>query len=1093
MLHSTFRGVSSSNLLKFNRSFSSAILTKPIFHEQFDLIGDTSVPEFNIRLHHYVHKKSGAKVISVASDDENKVFGVAFSTPSTDSTGIPHILEHSVLAGSEKYPLRDPFLNMLSGSMQTFLNAMTFVDQTLYPVASTHNKDFYNLASVYADAVLRPLVVKDPKAFYREGHRLCLNRDTNIENDLKNNNLEIQGVVYNEMKGMYAIPEYVLYRAIMEELFCDTAHRHNSGGDPTEIRSLSYENFRKFHSEKYNPSNSHFFFFGNDSTDAKLLEKRLNFVHEQLEGIEPTHKPAAFVPSPQQWKSPRVKNAFVAMNPSVGADVNDPSSTCREDISTLAWMINRDLLDASTLDGQVRALCLQLLTNGLIVGTNVASVQEALLLSNLGSQVISMVDDSLSDFTFMLGLKGMKSLSLDKVDAGSADRTEVEKMTSIIMQKLDELANKTGFDPKKIEAAISSLEFALREFKTSSEPKGVAIFRSLAVPWLRGDEPSKITKTISYLPALEELKRRITAGEKPLEDALRTFFIENNNRVDVLCAANKNYFTQQEASEKKFLQNVSTALTQHEKDNIIKRNEEDKANGDDSDEAEKIAAILPSISVSDLDRQVPSIVHDRRVTSPVDGAIVYEVDVEANGISYVSCAIDVSHLVESEKEISDLSLLIALLGKCATSSKSRSDLIDATQSTFGGISLALEMKSTAVGGVKPFDHGALTVSLRVKGLSSKLDEMSKLLREILVDTKIDEKQVLLELLQESYENAQATLIQSGDSIASSWVNSTYSLHNMISDNLSRSGAINRYRNYLSEVSESPDSLATLINRLDILYKKFLTEVKSQNVLVMVSNDVSPSSAGVNSAALLKALPFHKDDQNLMSSEWTGCTALLSHPGSSSISSYKKIQDALQSELKHHTSKSSNLKGFTIASQVNFNAAAAKVFEDGDQIRGSVGAVCRWINLNPLMKRVRLEGGAYGTRVGINGVTGSVTFSSYRDPASPRETYGNFVKTIEDVLVESRKLSHRDIERAVIGCTADLDRPLHEGDKVERALSMRIEGKTWDFVQDRRNEVFGLKSSDFAELAEKMNLAFNRDDANVRIACVGNSEAVRTLE
>ena len=234
----------------------------PAAHPAFDVVRDEMVDEYGVRATLYRHTKSGAEVLSVMAADENKVFGITFRTPPADSTGVPHILEHSVLCGSRKYTSKEPFVELLKGSLQTFLNAFTYPDRTCYPVASCNLKDFYNLVNVYLDAVLHPRAVRDPMVLKQEGWH--------YEAESADGPLTFKGVVYNEMKGVYSDPESVLGRAAQQALFPSNTYAVDSGGDPLAIPDLTFEGFTGFHREFYHPSNSRVFFYGDDPVPARL-------------------------------------------------------------------------------------------------------------------------------------------------------------------------------------------------------------------------------------------------------------------------------------------------------------------------------------------------------------------------------------------------------------------------------------------------------------------------------------------------------------------------------------------------------------------------------------------------------------------------------------------------------------------------------------------------------------------------------------------------------------------------------------------------------------------------------------------------------
>lgn len=292
----------------------------------FELQQHKFVREYDSHVLLYKHKKTGAELISVVNNDENKTFGAVFRTPVDDSTGIPHILEHSVLCGSRKYPIKEPFVELMKGSLNTFLNAFTYPDRTCYPVASTNAQDFYNLVDVYLDAVLHPHCVNDKRTFEQEGWHLEL--------DDPSDPLTYKGVVFNEMKGVYSSPDSMFYRVVQQALFPDNTYRHDSGGDPTVIPSLTFEQFQAFHAKYYHPSNGRFWFYGDDNP-----EKRLQILDTYFSEFEarPVHSEVGTQPL---LPEPRTVTAHYAAGDSQDGD--------GKAYAAVNWVLTSEPLDVET-------------------------------------------------------------------------------------------------------------------------------------------------------------------------------------------------------------------------------------------------------------------------------------------------------------------------------------------------------------------------------------------------------------------------------------------------------------------------------------------------------------------------------------------------------------------------------------------------------------------------------------------------------------------------------------------------------------------------------------------------------------------------
>nr|MBX2805518.1 insulinase family protein [Hyphomicrobiales bacterium] len=325
--------------------------------DHFEKLEDAFIGEINCDAQLYRHRKTGAEVLSLIGDDENKVFGASFRTPSSDSTGIAHIMEHSVLCGSQKYPVKAPFLEMLKSSLNTFLNAVTFSDKTVYPVASTNLQDFYNLVDVYLDAVLRPRIT--PEILKQEGWH--------YELDTPDAQLTYKGVVFNEMKGGYSSPDDRVARLSWRSLFPDTGYGYDSGGDPVNIPELTYDQFKRFHERCYHPSNAKFFFYGNDDPD-----RRLEILGDALDGFSAI-EPETVIKLQPRFNEPRKIEYPVPVNA-------DAAASDKQTRITLNWMLG----ETGDLD---ESLAMSVL-GSILLGNAAAPLRKMLIDSGLGEGVI---------------------------------------------------------------------------------------------------------------------------------------------------------------------------------------------------------------------------------------------------------------------------------------------------------------------------------------------------------------------------------------------------------------------------------------------------------------------------------------------------------------------------------------------------------------------------------------------------------------------------------------------------------------------------------------------------------------------------------
>ena len=414
-------------------------------HPSYDIVEESNIEEYGCKAILYNHKKSGAQVMSVIAPDENKVFGITFRTPPVDSTGIPHILEHSVLCGSRKFPVKEPFVDLLRGSLQNFLNAFTYPDRTCYPVASTNTKDFYNLINVYLDAVLHPRAIVDPRVMQQEGWHYELEKPDEP--------LTYKGVVYNEMKGVYSSPDSLMGRAAQQALFPDNTYGVDSGGDPLIIPKLTFDQFKSFHANYYHPGNARVYFYGNDDP-----LKRLELLDEYLVDFQKIDPQSKVKVQPKRLTPSKIEVPYP-----IGQG-SEPKH-----MVTVNWLLNDTPLSAK------EQLALGVL-DSLLLGTSSATLRKTLTESGLGESVTGGgLSDELLQATFGVGLKGVKP-------------DDVQKIEPLVRSTMAKIANE-GFEEDAIRAAVNTLEFRLREFNTGSFPRGLSLMLGMMSHWIYDKVP----------------------------------------------------------------------------------------------------------------------------------------------------------------------------------------------------------------------------------------------------------------------------------------------------------------------------------------------------------------------------------------------------------------------------------------------------------------------------------------------------------------------------------------------------------------------------------------------------------------------------
>src|SRR3569833_630130 len=561
-------------------------------HAAFDLVRDETIPELASEVRFYRHKKTGAEVMSYINDDENKVFGSTFKTPPEDSTGVAHILEHSALCGSRKYPVKKPFVELLKRSMQTFLNAMTFPDKTAYPVASQNLQDFYNLVDVYLDAVFFPQLSEN--TFRQEGWH--------YEADGTQMPLAFKGVVFNEMKGAYSSPAAVLGKLSQQALYPDNAYGVNSGGDPKAIPDLTYSYFKSFHKRFYHPSNSRIVCYGDDPAD-----RRLEMLDEYLSQFEAAPIDAEVRLQPR-WHAPRhIESTYAASEEEAGK---------KPGMVQVNWMLDE-------LDSPETVIALSVLEH-ILLGTPASPLRKALTESGLGEGLTgSGLAEDLRQPYITVGMKRI-------------DEADGPKVEALVLDTLAQLA-KDGIDPLTIEASINSFEFALRENNTGSFPRGMALMFRTMRGWLHGGDPFE---SLTYEKPLATVKAQVAEGKKVFERLIQETLVENQHRVTVLLKADPNLAAEELAEERARLDEVAAAMDEDEREEVVEMTAQLKALQEQPDPPAALAKI-PPLGLKDLARTTKPIPIDRGSQS---GARLYTHMLPTNGVICLDLGFDLSRI-----------------------------------------------------------------------------------------------------------------------------------------------------------------------------------------------------------------------------------------------------------------------------------------------------------------------------------------------------------------------------------------------------------------------------------------------------------------
>lgn len=518
----------------------------------FTLLQERTIPEINSIVRLFTHDQTGARFLSVINSDENKAFGITFRTPPQNSNGIAHIMEHSVLCGSRKYPVKEPFIELSKSSLNTFLNAMTYPDKTTYPVASTNLKDFYNLVDVYLDAVFYPLIPE----------RTLMQEGWHYEMESPEAPLTYKGVVFNEMKGALSSPDDLLEEVSQQALYPDTPYRLNSGGDPAIIPALTYAEFKQFHETYYHPSNSYIYFYGDDPE-----AERLRLLDEWLSAFDRKNIQSE-IPLQPRWGQPRRE-----------VHVYDSGETPdARSYLTINWLMPEST-DVET------TLALSILSH-ILLATPASPLKKALLDSGLGEDILGGYQDGLRQGFFQAGMKGVLQENL----------AEVEKLIDETLAGL----LKNGLDPETIAASLNTIEFHLREQNTGRFPRGLALMLGALGSWLHDGDPFA---ALAFESPLQTIKAR-PAGF--FEKLIQEHLLENPHRVTVHLIPDPEEGQRREAAERAQLDSARTVMTPADIQALARAAADLKHHQDTPDSPAALASI-PTLTLADIDPKARTI------------------------------------------------------------------------------------------------------------------------------------------------------------------------------------------------------------------------------------------------------------------------------------------------------------------------------------------------------------------------------------------------------------------------------------------------------------------------------------------------------
>lgn len=668
----------------------------------FKLVRKETVVEAGSEAYIFEHEKSGAKLLYMENDDDNKVFSASFRTPPADDTGVPHIIEHSTLCGSRKFPLKEPFVELVKGSLNTFLNAMTYPDKTMYPIASLNDKDFHNLMDVYLDAVFYPSIYDKPEILLQEGWH--------YEIEKPEEPLKYSGVVFNEMKGALSDPADQLNNEIFSAIFPDTIYSNESGGNPVHIPELTYEQFKEFHRKYYSPANCYLFLYGKMD-----IEEQLKFIDEEyLSNFDRVE-----VDSHIEAQKPFAETVIHEAEYPVGADDDTSAKTFLNYSAVIGETCDSELVAAMTV------LCKSLLQS------EASPVRQALVDADLGLDVDGSFEDSVRQPVFSVTITGSEP---DKLD----------EFKNVLMNSFKEQVEK-GIDKTLLEASLNNLEFRLRESDFGTAPKGL-IFNIIAMStWLYDFDP---LMALRYENVLKKLRDGIKSDY--YEKILQKYVIENAHSAFVVMKPSKTLAAEREKKIADILAEKKAKMTAEEIQDIINTTARLKEMQQTPDSPEALATI-PLLEISDIS---PDSIKYPLEERKLDGNTVLFSNVDTSGIAYMSLCFDIKTVPQDMLQYANL--LEDLLGAVDTEKYSYADLANQANLHTGGIAFRISCNNNE----KWADGFNALMRVESKSFVRKLPETCQLISEIINGSLFTDKKRLKDLLQSSYAAAEMGMLQS---------------------------------------------------------------------------------------------------------------------------------------------------------------------------------------------------------------------------------------------------------------------------------------------------------------------------------------------
>ena len=949
------------------------------------------------------HQKSGAEVFHVYNDDSENLFSFNFATPPTNSTGAAHILEHSVLCGSASYPLKDAFLVLAQGSLQTFLNAMTYPDKTLYPASSVNEHDYFNLMSVYGDAVFRPLLSE--WTFMQEGHHLFFSPE---------GKLQISGVVYNEMKGAYSSLDAYAGLWSFKAVLPGTPYEFESGGDPECIPELDWQGLKDFHRAWYSPANCRVFLAGNIPT-----EKQLEFLNEKFFSSLPAGNKNAPIPKTERWQSPR------------SFRIPCPAGAEQKPTVLLSWLCG-DVSDT------VETLALTTLTE-ILLGHDGSPLTRALIDSALGEDLspVSGFERDLRETSFCVGLRGVQPLEvrgirgLDYEEPGLSIEEAAKKVEALIIGELERL-EKEGIPKEEIEAALLGMEFSNREIRRSGGPFSLVWMSRSLRAWLHGGNP---WDNLLFVPPFSDLKKRIEADGSYFEKMIRRYFLDNPHRAFIIIEPKENFLEEKETALAARLEEIEKSLGSAAKEAILKKAAELQATQEKEDAPEALAAI-PHLSRSDLSHEIETV---KREYANVSGAPAFFHPIFTNGISYVDLAFPLD-LFSPEDYLwfPFFSRTVVSMGLPGMDYGEVSSLLARIAGDFHAM-LHSSPQTPGTNREEKLPTGNLDlrsrdwIIFRLKALDEKIGASLELALRLITEADFSDLRRIRDLVLEMKNDLDSSLAPAGHIFASGFSSRLFSRSRIIDElwcGLDQLLFVHKLSNMdVSEISAKLKSIQAALS--------------GYGVLINLTSG-APGLAEGEIGRLFGSFGPPRARKSA-SEDREGFTSL--------------------SEIKSPGDKANVFASPSL--QVGFAAMSLKASPFGSQFQAAELVFSHLLSTGALWEDIRMKGGAYGAFARVDHLEGFFSFLTYRDPNPLRslDAFNSIIKARNSDCL--RSIGRQNVDKAVIGTYARETHPHTPAEKGLADFLRFLSGIEDSHRSERLKGIIALSESEIDAVPKRL--------------------------